>query len=203
MDERYAPKRIIKEKEISEIDLQWERVRKATGSVAYLQFKHLIVTTRADAIRQLDIVLGCAMQAGARSSEELAGKNMAAYEEHDLYAAFCNHNHHRYGDLMKILARCFTARITAMRELLSGQGKNYDELVRNRFATKKEALSVLRKELEERALSVYLVEENTDLLKLPFGIGAPKAIDSLQDHLGFSACRLSEELDRIYSAGCT
>jgi hypothetical protein len=190
---------LLRTKGIQAIDVQIERLRADLGVAGLMKYNQLTIKARSDAAVQLDIVLDCALQ--AQPPNECALKNLDTYAAHDVYIGFFNTKHPCFGDLLQIMAGCFAARITAMRELIRGQGAGYDDLVRSRFATPKEALSVLRKELAETTRALPLVEENPTLLMLPFGIGVRKVLEALEDYLGFSACSIADEIDRIYSPG--
>jgi hypothetical protein len=190
----------LKERGMHEIDFQINQLKEAIGPVAYAMAQHLIKKVKANALSQLEMVLDCAMKDGGRSAKQLVEENLSFYEAHELFSAFYNRKHPRYDDLKIVIARCFEARITAMRELFSGNGNDYDSLVRSRFAAKEDALFVLKKEFAENTKALRIFEENPKLLELPFGIKTRHAIDSFENYLGFSLCRLSENLDKIYTS---
>ena len=195
-----AKKSMMREKGLREIDLQMERLRRSIGSVASFLGRQLIDASRQKAIRQLDIVLECAVQCDCRPLNEIVDEYLPAFKKNDVYAVYYNHNHHCYGALQDIMKEWFSFRIAAKGELCRGEDITYSGLVRERFATSEEARCVLGKELEAGAKAVRLVEGNHGLLKLPFGLAAHKVIDYMREELDVSLRRLSEEIDRIYSS---
>jgi hypothetical protein len=200
LDLHDAKKSMLREKGIQEIDLQMERLVKALGPVAALMGGQQIDDSRRLAIRQLDIVLDCAVQYGSRPLNEIVDEHMAAFKKNDMYADYYDRDHHRYGKLQDIMAEWFSSRITAMGELYRGEKTTYDDLVRERFPAKEAARSVLGKELAAGTKAVRLVEENPGLLKLPFGTNVHTVVDYMKEELEISFYRLFGEIDRIYSS---
>ena len=188
----------LREKGLCEVDGQIKQLRKAIGPAVFMLAKHLVNKMRAHAIRQLEIVLDCALMDGERSPMDLVEEYRSVYEAEEILAEFHRPNQPDHVGLKDTIGRCFEARITAMRSLLSGHGETYEQLVLSRFATKENAMIVLKKEFEENAKVIGILEENPKLFKLPFGLSNRSAIDALRDYFEFSLSRLSNDLDGIY-----
>lgn len=201
MDSKKRNRSLIQEKNIQEMNSRMERFRNVIPPLLNLFGKQIIKKIKGAVTHRIDVMLDYASEYSDRHSIETLDEDIDKYVTSELSrvsSKYIDKSHAHYGRLEHIFIQWFKSRTIFFAQLLNKQGENYEELMKERFKTSDEAKKVLEKQIEFFAQVLELIESNSDLLKLPFGIGAGWLMKFFSMEIQRSKQQLSNDLNRIY-----
>ena len=171
---------IIKEELINEMDLGLDYIQvcigKMYGGITGWLFNPIAkliygIMARKDirdkAINQIDIVLDCALKFDGTNLDALVEEFLEDYMFNDQSFHRCKKSHKAYPVIEGIMRELFKSRIEPAYRLLMSNGTCYEELTKNAFSEKQDALDNLQRELEFSYEVLGVVKENKKVMKLP------------------------------------
>ncbi len=152
---------------------------------------------RDKAINQIDIILECAMKYDGNNIDALVDEHIVDYMLNDQSFHRCRKNHKAYPIIEGIMKDLFRSRIKPARRLLTSSGTCYEELTKNAYAKKQDALDNLQRELEFSYEVIGVVKENKNVMKLPSFVrnGIIRIMELGQI---YAKERLTERINEIY-----
>ncbi len=203
--------RIIKEELVKEMDKGLEYIQTCLGQmfgeglagwflnpIARLIY-HIMARKdiRDKTIRQIDVVLDCAMKFNGSNLDGLIEEHFEDYMLNDQSFHRCKKNHKAYPVIEGIMKDLFKSRIGPAHKLIISQGTCYEELTRIAFTEKQAAMDNLQRELEFSYKVLGVIKENKKVVKLPSFVRQP-IIRIMELGQKYAKERLSQRIDEIY-----
>jgi hypothetical protein len=129
--------------------------------------------------------------------EELIEENFEAYITNDQSFHRCKKHHKAYPIIEGIMKDLFKHRIQPANRLLTSAGACYEELTKNAFAEKEDALQNLQQELEFSYKVLDVITQNKSVIKLPSFVRDP-IIKIMKLGQQYAKERLTHRIDEIY-----
>jgi hypothetical protein len=130
---------------------------------------------REGTLQQIKVTLDCGKRLVRNGSyeniEDAVEDNFKEYLEGDQTFRQCKKTHENFNKLKKNTKECFRSQVESTVKFLNVKEdvKNYDDLTRAAFKTKKEAYEALSKQLEFNDKGIKIVEKDPSILKVPTG----------------------------------
>lgn len=174
---------------------RWSFILNPLAKVVFSWFA--IDRAKEAGLKQLRFALKCAEQCINKSVPEVVNQYFSSYLKYNLVYLRSNHRHQDYPKLQELMKEGFKIRLILYSTILKAKGKEYEELLKNAFPSKKEVVKLVEEQFKVVQSAQELVEEEPLLIKIP-PLARKEILHILKSAYSEEKRLLLKRIDQIY-----